>query len=1517
MSSAYRSVFEEFELLVAADFSLLHEGPGQSTNFKFSRNDWGSVRLVDKHQWSKEPACGRRLNSQVNVLGVGGDGHTLNIVGRRAIVFGGCTEQDDKPTILNEAYSIDLSSNEYKWTKLDPEERNVPQPRWRHTGNTISFILDLEPETPVWSDVSANGVAPSPRSYHTASLCEKRIYVFGGYGGHGERRQHFNDMHIFDVETKTWLGEENGIQVEREGGVRTEGSLPSPRCNHTTNVIEKTFLIVTGGRDSNQYFDDTHIFCTATLTWTQIRNIANPTAPTRLCSHLAEGVQSVPSYYLFVFGGQTSHEKSRTDWSYRAKVDVLDCKSMTWLSSQGAVQGTGPTAREDAAWAFDPKTAKILMFGGWSNDWLNDFYTLDVSGIVGPPYAVQGLEPDEGPITGKTEVIVHGLDFSKGKITIKFTDGRNEEVSEKAEYISPTQLRCLSPDWSKFGPGEVLVRVSIGGEGFTVNRVKWTYYVNTKPQKCIAYGPGIFDKGGVWGFPAVFKIQAKDTTGRNRSSGGEAEFWRVSVKYGEKKLKTKLIDNKDGTYDVSYIPLGQGGVEIEVAYDDPVQGSVIPIRGSPWKSYFENPWVKCKVQGQPPRFCEGMQATTLMKKIVYYGGNSSVNIFDSEQLKWETPEVEGKAPDDRIFHSITTLDNEKMVVFGGQKPPSEDASAESQPPADFSSVHVLVCEKGGWKWAPSTDISGEKPGILAKHTACLIPLGKKVLVFGGVDKEGNRYDDLRILSAQNINKMDWLHIAKTSDATSNAGWERASSALDVKTDDGQTKYESNYGQVASQDKNTNAEDANGATVQETSHEENEDGEADAAETSESEEDVNLHMAAPGKRLGSGIAFLEGKVYLFGGDACHDDGTNLFTNVMSIGTIRGNNPKNFEKGDQIVWENCEVSGDVPKARSDFIMTVLDGKIVVYGGYDRQGKMLDDMYQLDPDTQEWTCVYSSDATTAPLKPISSFVQKRLFSVSGKKDLEDVRVLEFGRIAEQSNFFAKMSSRVVEELEKLFNWEKIALADLNVDPNSGSTEDKQRDLLLKAEPNIELQLDVLKDAIGLISKNGINVDKNEAQMNEVMEQWASLKKQAPIAKELGKKVQAREALKIKNNIQNYENKVKTYQFEFRKKPLFEFKTGVATAYQDIFKTRSELLKLEDEYSDLANFARIFEFPEMMEPTRALQDQCHSELRQMVQMWHMVDMIEYQVGQWKTTLWNDIECESMEEGAKTLFKQLRSQDKFVKGTDCFTICEQNVKNFLSTIPLVSDLRHPSMRDRHWNMLMDLTGVKFQIDDSFKLDDLLRLELHKFEDDVGEIVNRAQKEEKMEQALKKIGSTWVGLEFNFIQHKDTDVQLVKLSEEDFETLEDHQLQIQNMMGSRYLSTFEDEAICQGAQVQTVSSWQKTLSAVSDVVSIMNEIQRTWAYLETLFIGSDEVKKELPEDTERFAGIDNDVRKVLADFFQVKLAAKACTVDGVLKLLEETQYKLELCEKSLANYLEQKRRIFPRFYFVHGTRFEL
>eukprot|EP00878_Enallax_costatus_P044621 GHUV01053316.1.p1 GENE.GHUV01053316.1~~GHUV01053316.1.p1 ORF type:complete len:464 (+),score=147.77 GHUV01053316.1:399-1790(+) len=246
-------------------------------------------------------------------------------------------------------------------------------------------------------------------------------------------------------------------------------------------------------------------------------------------------------------------------------------------------------------------------------------------------------------------------------------------------------------------------------------------------------------------------------------------------------------------------------------------------------------------------------------------------------------------------------------------------------------------------------------------------------------------------------------------------------------------------------------------------------------------------------------------------------------------------------------------------------------------------------------------------------------------------------------------------------------------------------------------------------------------------------------------------------------------------------------------------------------------------------------------------------------------------------------------------------VKNFLVSVPLVADLRSPAMRDRHWQQLMEATKVTFDIHDpTFKLDDLLALELHKFEEKVGEIVDRAQKEEKMENGLNKLEDSWAKVTFQFQKHKDTEVYTVKMAEEDFEMLEDNQVLVQGMMANRYMNTFRDQVL----------GWNKKLMAVADVVAILTEIQRTWAYLESLFVASEEVKKELPEATVRFARIDADVKSVLADFKQVQNCVACCNKDGLLKFLEKQQTELEVCEKALADYMESKRRAFPRFYFV-------
>ncbi len=65
------------------------------------------------------------------------------------------------------------------------------------------------------------------------------------------------------------------------------------------------------------------------------------------------------------------------------------------------------------------------------------------------------------------------------------------------------------------------------------------------------------------------------------------------------------------------------------------------------------------------------------------------------------------------------------------------------------------------------------------------------------------------------------------------------------------------------------------------------------------------------------------------------------------------------------------------------------------------------------------------------------------------------------------------------------------------------------------------------------------------------------------------------------------------------------------------------------------------------------------------------------------------MEDGAKAFVKEVKSLNKKVRDEDVFRGVDSNVKNFLTSVPLVADLRSPAMRDRHWEQLMSTTKVR------------------------------------------------------------------------------------------------------------------------------------------------------------------------------------------------------------------------------------
>ncbi|XP_054026357.1 dynein axonemal heavy chain 17 [Dryobates pubescens] len=442
-------------------------------------------------------------------------------------------------------------------------------------------------------------------------------------------------------------------------------------------------------------------------------------------------------------------------------------------------------------------------------------------------------------------------------------------------------------------------------------------------------------------------------------------------------------------------------------------------------------------------------------------------------------------------------------------------------------------------------------------------------------------------------------------------------------------------------------------------------------------------------------------------------------------------------------------------------------------------------------------------------------------------------------------------------------------------------------------------LKETIALLSTYGDEMPEEiHMKLQDLPEHWDSTKKLCLCVKQNVAPLQANEVKNIYRRCQQFEVRQHAFRDQFRQKAPFSY--ADPEPYKSLKKQQKGIAAMQSDMAELSKSAGLFE---VSVPEYKQLKACAKEVCLLKELWDMIVLVNTSMEDWKTTRWKEINAEQMDMDCKKFAKEIRSLDKEMRSWDAFTGLESSVKNLMTSLHAVNELQNPAIRDRHWRELMQATQVKFTMSKDTTLGDLLQLNLHKFEDEVRGIVDKAVKESGMEKVLSALDTTWSTMEFEHEPHARTGIMLLKSDEVLIETLEDNQVQLQNLMTSKYLAFF----------LQEVSSWQQKLSTTDSVISIWFEVQRTWNHLESIFIGSKDIRKQLPEDSKHFDAIDEDFRELMADAMKTPNVVEATNKPGLYDKLEELQKRLARCEKALAEYLETKRLAFPRFYFVSSA----
>ena len=238
--------------------------------------------------------------------------------------------------------------------------------------------------------------------------------------------------------------------------------------------------------------------------------------------------------------------------------------------------------------------------------------------------------------------------------------------------------------------------------------------------------------------------------------------------------------------------------------------------------------------------------------------------------------------------------------------------------------------------------------------------------------------------------------------------------------------------------------------------------------------------------------------------------------------------------------------------------------------------------------------------------------------------------------------------------------------------------------------------------------------------------------------------------------------------------------------------------------------------------------------------------------------------------------------------------------LPLIASLHSPYMLDRHWKKLQSVCGKEIKNNEpSFCLADLIQLELFKYAEEVTELVESAQKEDKILKKLNGIKAIWEEEVFTF-EVKDDGIPLLTALDQISEYVDTHSMDLMTMSSSKDVEEFREEVL----------KWLKSLKTVDSVIQKWLKVQKDWQKLNPIFMQSQDIREQLPDETKRFEKVHSDWQGLMQMASEEPKVTECACYEGREEVLKDLQKEIDACEKALNEYLEEKKKMFPRFYFV-------
>ncbi|KAM9250291.1 LOW QUALITY PROTEIN: host cell factor 1 [Cariama cristata] len=271
--AAYGFVCDGTRLLVFG--GMVEYGKYSNDLYELQASRWEWKRLKAKTPKNGPPPCPRL-------------GHSFSLVGNKCYLFGGLANDSEDPKnniprYLNDLYILELraGSGVVAWD-IPITYGVLPPPRESHTavvyteresrksklviyggmsGCRLGDLWTLDIETLTWNKPSLSGVAPLPRSLHSATTIGNKMYVFGGWvplvmddvkvATHEKEWKCTNTLACLNLDSMAW----EPILMDT-----LEDNVPRARAGHCAVAIT-TRLYIWSGRDGYRKAWNNQVCC--------------------------------------------------------------------------------------------------------------------------------------------------------------------------------------------------------------------------------------------------------------------------------------------------------------------------------------------------------------------------------------------------------------------------------------------------------------------------------------------------------------------------------------------------------------------------------------------------------------------------------------------------------------------------------------------------------------------------------------------------------------------------------------------------------------------------------------------------------------------------------------------------------------------------------------------------------------------------------------------------------------------------------------------------------------------------------------------------------------------------------------------------------------------------------------------------------------------------------------------------------------------------------------------------------